>query len=142
MMIRELELTDYAKGYCETLSSLSKCELSKDEFERLWYRLIHFHGTWRRIFVVEIENRIVGCATLLLERKFSHNGGAAAHVEDVAVHRDFQKQGIGKHLVRHLIMVAKENECYKVILETAPHNIDFYKKLGFRENGIAMRIDL
>jgi hypothetical protein len=37
---------------------------------------------------------------------------------------------------------AKENTCYKVILDCSKSNVEFYKKIGFKEHEVSMRIDL
>ena len=142
MIIRELDLHDHAKGFCETLNNLSACALDKKDFECLWYKMVHFQTGWRHIYVAEIDNRIVGTATLFIERKFIHNGGLAGRIEDVAVHLDYRKQGIGKALIDFLNNMAKKVGCYKVVLDCASWNVEFYEKSGYKQNGVAMRLDL
>src|SRR4029079_1269714 len=41
-----------------------------------------------------------------------------------------------------LIKIARENECYKVILDCNEKVMEFYEKMGFRKHAIMMRIDI
>ena len=43
-----------------------------------------------------------GNVALLLEKKFIHSGGYIGHIEDVAVHPEFQGHGIGKALIERI----------------------------------------
>jgi glucosamine-phosphate N-acetyltransferase len=95
-----------------------------------------------RGYVACLDGRVVGSASLLVEEKFIHGGGLSSHIEDVAVHRDFQKQGIGAELVRFLVEEARRLGCYKVILNCREENVPFYEKTGFRRHDVGMRIDL
>jgi glucosamine-phosphate N-acetyltransferase len=95
-----------------------------------------------RSYVACIDDRVVGTASLLVEEKFIHGAGLSSHIEDVAVHRDFQKQGIGAALVGYLLQEARRLGCYKVILNCREGNVPFYEKMGFRRHDVGMRLDL
>jgi len=95
-----------------------------------------------RGYVAIVDGRVVGSASLLVEEKFIHDGGLSSHIEDVAVHKDFQKQGIGAELVRFLVQEARRLGCYKVILNCREGNVPFYEKTGFHRHDVGMRIDL
>lgn len=85
---------------------------------------------------------VIGTASLLCERKFLHKGGLAGHIEDVAVHPDHQKKGVGKSLVLHLLERARERGCYKVVLDCKPALDTFYERCGFKDAGYQMRYDV
>src|SRR5262249_10707829 len=93
-------------------------------------------------YVALIEGRVVGTATLIVEQKFIHKGGVVGHVEDVATHPEFQNQGIGAALLRHLIAEANRFGCYKMVLQCKPELMRFYEKHGFSEWTKNMRLDL
>ena len=42
------------------------------------------------IAVAEVDGKIVGSTTLLIEQKFIHDGGLVGHIEDVVVDKKFQ----------------------------------------------------
>ncbi len=94
------------------------------------------------IFVYVLDNQIVGCATLLVEKKIIHQGGQVGHIEDVTVDNAHRKQGIGQKLIDHCVQLAQEKGCYKVILDCDEKNVEFYEKCGFKSHGICMRLDI
>jgi glucosamine-phosphate N-acetyltransferase len=97
---------------------------------------------YSNIYVAYTNNKIVGTITLLVEPKIIHNAGKVGHIEDVVVHTKYRKRGIGKLLIDHVKTVAKEKECYKIILDCDEHNIGFYEKSGFKTKGVCMRFDI
>ena len=68
-------------------------------------------------------------------------GGLVGHIEDVAVHRDYQQQGLGSALVRHATEEARQRGCYKVILNCYERLVPFYCRLGYRPHDTGLRID-
>jgi len=131
--------SDLTNGFLEVLSALSEVNLSPTEAgEVLRERL----RTGIQTFVALAGNRVVGTASLLMEKKFIHGGSYVGHIEDVAVHPNYQGLGIGKALIRRIQQEARKVGCYKVILNCKEHNVAFYEHLGFRRNEIEMRFDL
>ncbi|VUD58569.1 hypothetical protein TDB9533_02455 [Thalassocella blandensis] len=56
----------------------------------------------------------------------------ACYLSDLAVHRDFQDQGVGKSLM-DMTQAQLKNTC-KLILLAAPDANDYYPKMGFEQN--------
>jgi glucosamine-phosphate N-acetyltransferase len=79
---------------------------------------------------------------MIIENKFIHNGGKVAHIEDVAILHQFQRQGIGKILIDYLVEVAYNQACYKLILHCSDEVKPFYEKLGFRHVNNGMRYNI
>ncbi len=138
--IKELEEKDLWNGFLKSLDSLkqtSNIEKSKAKeiFEKININPDHI------IAVAEIDGKIIGSATLLIEPKFIHNGGLVGHIEDVVVHKGFQGQKIGEKIMRYLIEIAKKRGCYKTILDCTEEIKPFYEKLGFRQVANELRLD-
>jgi len=93
------------------------------------------------IFVYEIESKVVGMATILIEQKFIHAGSRIGHIEDVVVTKNFRGLGIGKKLIEKCLEIARERDCYKVILDCDDKNVKFYEKIGFIKFGNSMKIN-
>lgn len=94
-------------------------------------------------FVIKLDGRTIGTASLLRELKlFGDEKPYIAHIEDVAIHRDFRGFGYGRQLIEYMVEWARENLCYKVILTCSNYNLKFYKKCKFRHTSNTMRIDL
>jgi glucosamine-phosphate N-acetyltransferase len=138
ILIRELEIGDFDKGFLETLDHMSKTDLSIEEAIVVW-RVRCMAGV--RTLVAEIEGRVVGTASLILEQKYIHKGGMIGHIEDVAVHPGYNGKGVGSELVRHLTKLATDLRCYKVILSCFDDLVPFYSRLGFRKYDNGMRYD-
>ena len=85
------------------------------------------------VYVMIEDDRIVATAALMLEYKLRYEQ-AKAHIEDVAVHKDYRGRGYGKKMVEHCIDVAKKKECYKIVLSCKDHLVDFYGGLGFEKD--------
>jgi glucosamine-phosphate N-acetyltransferase len=144
-ILRELQPNDLSNGFFETLSNLSEVEsISKEKnlAEKI-YNIIKYNKNYIIIIAEDNKNhQVIGTATLLIEQKFIHNGGKAGHVEDVVTRKGYENKGIGKEIMRELIKIAKENGCYKIILDCDEKVISFYEKIGFRKHSIMMRINL
>lgn len=139
MEIRILLPQDITNGFLETMATLSPVHLSPEEALTVyWTRGNHIHT-----YVALDGERVAGTATLLMNRKFIHHGGTAAHVEDVAVHPEYQGKGIGRMLVERLIQEAKSRNCYKIVLDCSESVKPFYDKLGFKQwaTGMSIRLD-
>lgn len=84
------------------------------------------------IFVYLKNNIPVGMITLLIEQKLIHHGKCVAHIEDLVVDKNYNRQGIAKELLQHVINIAKNNNCYKIILDCKKDLISFYEKFDFK----------
>jgi glucosamine-phosphate N-acetyltransferase len=138
--IRKLQKEDLEKGFLQTLDSLRQASnLDKKTAERIFDK-INSNPDYI-IAVAVIEGKVVGSTTLLIETKFIHNGGKVGHIEDVVVDKKHQGKGIGEKIVKYLLRYAKEQGCYKTILDCADNVKPFYEKLGFKHNANALRFD-
>jgi len=139
IVVREMYGFDLSQDFLDTLSSLAEVNLTLERAKEVFRERLR-NGI--RTYVARIDDRIVGTASLYIEEKFIHEGGCSGHIEDVAVHRDFQGQGVGAALVRNLVEVARAAGCYKLILNCRERTTTFYERLGFRQHDTGMRMDL
>ena len=85
--IRELKRDDYARGIFETLESLTDVgEITRKNWDEFMDYLNS--NPYHNIYVVVVDEKIVGAITCLIEPKIIHNCGFVAHIEDVVVHKD------------------------------------------------------
>ncbi len=138
--IREIEKSDLEKGFLESLDSLRKASdldpgRAKEIFENIKSNPNH------KIFVAIVDEKVVGSTTLFIEPKFIHQGGLVGHIEDVVVSKEFQGKGIGEKLIEASLDFAKNNGCYKTILDCSEDIKPFYEKIGFKKHSNAMRFD-
>lgn len=129
MNIRLLKKEDYFDSILEILNQLSNVNLETtfEEFSN-WIEMLPSN---HYIFVVLVNDKVAGLATLLLEHKIIHTFGKVGHIEDVVISKEHRGKGIGKFLIKHLLHVAeKDFNVYKVILNCSESNIPFYENCG------------
>ena len=136
--IRDIIESDIDIGFLESLDSLRNAsDLDKKTAKDILKKIIE--NPDHIIHVAEIDGKIVGSTTLLIEQKFIHNGGKVGHIEDVVVSKEFEGRGIGIKLVTSLLEVAKTKNCYKTILDCKNELIPFYERIGFKQESNQMR---
>ena len=142
--IREIQVSDLRRGFFDTLSNLAPIGNIINEDERAEKILAEINSyQFYTIFVaVKEDGEIIGSITILVEQKFIHDGGKVGHIEDVVTRKGYEGIGVGKALVFKALNFAKQNKCYKVVLDCSRSNIGFYEKIGFREHEVSMRMDL
>ncbi|MDH3779556.1 MAG: GNAT family N-acetyltransferase [Nitrosopumilus sp.] len=139
-IIRELKKEDLWNGFLKSLDSLKLAsDIDKTKAEEVFEK-INSNPDYI-IAVAEIEGKIVGSTTLLIESKFIHQGGLVGHIEDVSVDKDFQGKKIGEKIMKYLLEVSKNRGCYKTILNCTDDVKRFYEKLGFKQVASELRID-
>ena len=80
------------------------------------------------------NNAIVGILSLVFIRKLS---GIMVRIEDVVVHNNARKRGIGKQLMLHAIEIAKSKGVQDIGLTCHPARVaanNLYTSLGFQKH--------
>jgi glucosamine-phosphate N-acetyltransferase len=138
--IRKLRIEDLQNGFLTSLDSLRKAsDIDKSKAEEI-FKKIDSNPDYI-IAVAELDGKIVGSTTLLIEQKFIHQGGLVGHIEDVVVNKNFQGQKIGQKIMKYLLEIAKKQGCYKTILDCTDDVRPFYEKLGFKQVASELRFD-
>ena len=137
-IIRNLKRSDLNDGFLNTLNSLRPTidydhNVANMVFDDIASNPQHV------IFVAEIDEKIVGSVTIIIEPKFIHYGSLAAHVEDVTVASTHQTQGIGEKLMHKALSYAEELNCYRTTTNIIKPLVPFYERLGFYIDSVNMR---
>jgi len=139
-IIRELRKDDLWNGFLTTLDSLRQAsDIDRNKAEEVFEKINS--NPDHIIVVAELDGKIVGTTTLLIEPKFIHGGGLVGHIEDVVVDKNFQGQRIGEKIMKYLFEFAKNRGCYKTILDCTDDVKPFYEKLGFKHIANELRFD-
>ncbi len=138
--IRLVRADDGANGLWEVYAQLTAAPALAPE--RLAELIAELNADPYREIVVAVrtDGRVIGTASLVLERKLVRGGALCGHVEDVVVAEAARGLGLGKRLVRHLVDVARERGCYKVILDCEEDNVKFYERCGFARKEVQMAL--
>lgn len=139
IQIRDLDLEDLSKpDFALALAALSPVGIDLKRSHDVYYARQH---AGIRTLVAVSEGVVLGTASIIIEQKFIRAGGKVGHIEDVAVKETHQHIGLGRMLVEALLKVAKDSECYKVILDCDSDVVAFYEKFGFKKYEHCMRLD-
>lgn len=109
--------------------------LPSGSYERLYSRWIERsvnHVIATEVFCYMVNNMPRGLVTL--DRK---NGVGTIGL--VAIHEDFQYQGIGAAMMRHVIRFAQKHDCGKLSVTTQLENVSackLYEKVGFQVESV------
>lgn len=71
-----------------------------------------------KLYVVELDGRIVGSYAFLKMHNLGHLGAPSAIVEDVVVDPGIQGKGIGRAMMSHAVDEARALGCYKLMLSS------------------------
>lgn len=139
MEYRLLQLDDYYRGFLQLLEQLTIVDadnITFDDFKN------HYKKVQSIIYVIyDKENDlIIGTGSVFIEYKYIHKLGSVGHIEDVVINENYRKKGFGKKLISILLLTAKQNGCYKVILDCDSKNTTYYENIGFLNKGNYMAL--
>jgi len=99
----------------------------------------------KSILVAENDDvNVVGMMSLIFLPRLNQNG-PELYIPEIIVTEKYQKKGIGTQLMEACIILAKENQCYKIRLESGNLRKEahqFYKNLGFESNSLSFTLDI
>ena len=98
-----------------------------------------------RIFVGVYGRIVVGTYELMIMDNMAKRGRRSGIVEDVAVHPEYQGQGIGRAMMQHALAECRKASCYKLSLSSNLKRTDahrFYDSLGFTRHGYSFEMEL
>jgi glucosamine-phosphate N-acetyltransferase len=132
---RPLTTNDYT-SFLALISQFRPTTFTKEQFCEALARI----SLSSEIYVIEQDGSLVATATVMYETKYIFNICTLAHVEDVCVAETERGKGLGKELMRHIVAIAKSKGCYKVTLDCADSNVDFYTTCNFEKRGHQMTV--
>jgi len=133
------QIEEIIESYIILLSQLTETPmLSKDEFMKNLLEIKNMGYIYVCYKNVENKISIIGSGTIIFEPKIIRSGKYVGHIEDIVVDNNFRSMGISKKIIDKLVLLAKEQNCYKIILDCKTNLCDFYEKNGFEKHGVQM----
>lgn len=124
--------------YLNLLSNLSETpNISNETFFNNLNKILQ-NG---KIIIALHKNKIIGTGTLFIQSKLSHSGKNIGQIEDVVVDNNYRSLGIGKNIIKNLIIESKNFNCYKIILSCNDELQKYYEKLGFKKTALLMQLE-
>ena len=117
--------------------------LPLDEARALYARFFDYPDY--KIYLAEIDGRVIGSFALLVMFNLGHRGAPSAIIEDIVIDPDLQGRGFGRDMMISAMDMARAKGCYKLVLSsnakrTRAHA--FYDNLGFQRHGISFHVVL
>lgn len=81
---------------------------------------------------------IVASGTIIIEPKIIRNGRNVGHIEDIVVDNHMRGNGVSQAILNILKNIAREKNCYKIILDCDNDVKNVYIKNGFQIKGLQM----
>jgi glucosamine-phosphate N-acetyltransferase len=81
---------------------------------------------------------IIASGTIIIEPKIIRGGKNVGHIEDIVVSKEMRGKGISQKILDMLKIIARERNCYKVILDCDDKVKNIYINNGFNIKGIQM----
>jgi glucosamine-phosphate N-acetyltransferase len=132
MKVRPLKDGDYNRGFLQILSQLTGVgEVSQSQFLNRFAEMRAKGDYYITVIEDTRYNKIIGSATLVVERKFIHGCGLRAQLEDVVVNDTYRGKQLGKLIVVTVTLLAEVLGCYKMSLNCKDHLLKFYSSMGY-----------
>jgi GNAT superfamily N-acetyltransferase len=87
-----------------------------------------------KYFIAKDNGKIIASCYICIIPNLTRNGKSIGFIENVITDNDYRKKGIGKNIMENAIKYAKDQNCYKIILQSGNKRTDahsFYESLGF-----------
>ena len=108
-------------------------DFTAEDAREIWRQEIEGNKKIKYFGAVENGKVISTCYCLIIPN-LTRLGSSIAFVENVVTDKEYRGQGLGRKVMEMAIEFARENNCYKVILQSASFRKEahqFYKNLGF-----------
>lgn len=102
---------------------------SDEKWHEILTRSKYLYSLWS-------QDKLVGFGRILED-------GTMAMFYDIAVHPDYQGQGLGTRIMRHLLSKVADKGYASIGLfawDKNPKNIEFYEQLGFKQVNFGMKL--
>jgi glucosamine-phosphate N-acetyltransferase len=152
--IKFIDLNELINNYSDNvdiikdkhLTLLSELSVVSELDTNLYLEHIKKISSMGTIIVCYIDNPfsekfdIIASGTIIIEPKLIRGGKSVGHIEDIVVKSTHRGKHISSDILNMLKNIARENNCYKVILDCNEEVKKVYNRSGFEENGIQMGI--
>ena len=87
-----------------------------------------------KYFVAKEKGVIIAACYICIIHNLTWGGKSIGYIENVITDTEYRRKGIGRIIIKNAIEYAKEQNCYKVLLQSGNKRTEaheFYKSIGF-----------
>lgn len=99
----------------------------------------YFSDSDKSVLVAEQEKSVVGIVSIVYLQRLNR-AKFEMYIPELIVTEKLRNSGIGKKLIQHCIVLAKEKNCYRIRLESGNKRKEshkFYKSIGFEQSALS-----
>ncbi|MGZ4902070.1 MAG: N-acetyltransferase family protein [Halobacteriota archaeon] len=126
----------YAQLFADTDQAVEDTHVIAPAHRSAFSEIDRDHNT--SLLVAESSGRVLGTLSITIVPNLSHGGRCWAIIENVVVDERVRRANVGASLMHHAIALAREKDCFRIILSSSVHRKDshrFYENLGFEAYG-------
>jgi GNAT superfamily N-acetyltransferase len=97
------------------------------------------------ILLAELDGKVAATATVIVVPNLGHHGKPWAVINNVVTDAACRGLGIGKALIAECGKIAKEKDCYKIVLSSnlvRKEAHEFYRRLGWTQSHIGFSLEI
>lgn len=132
---------DYVIGKKEDLSAILELYKQLSDSNDFSFTINEANKVWDIIennnvkyFLAKDNKKLTGSCYICIIPNLTFNGRSIGFIENVIIDENYRGKGIGKKLMEMAVEYAKENNCYKVVLQSGIKRQEahkFYENIGF-----------
>ena len=87
-----------------------------------------------KYFIAKEKGKIIASCYICIIPNLTRGGKSIGFIENVITDIEYRGKGIGKNIIKNAIKYAKEQNCYKILLQSGNKRTDahgFYESIGF-----------
>jgi GNAT superfamily N-acetyltransferase len=113
------------------LNSLNEITVNESTAKNIWNKIKKYNIKY---YIAKDNGKIIGSCYICIIPNLTRGGKSIGFIENVITDKEYRNRGIGKRIIGMAVEYAKEQNCYKVILQsgnkrTGAHK--FYESIGF-----------
>jgi GNAT superfamily N-acetyltransferase len=104
----------------------------------------YFSDSQKMILLAKQGFKPVGLVSVVFLRRLNRVK-LEMYIPELIVTKDLRNSGIGKKLIQHCMILAKEKDCYRIRLESGNQRNEshkFYKNLGFEQSALSFTMNI
>lgn len=105
-----------------------------EDINKVWDKI---EKTNIKYFIAKYDGKIIASCYICIIPNLTYNGKSIGYIENVITDEEHRKKGIGRKIMKMAIDYAKEENCYKVVLQSGINRVNahqFYESIGFNGN--------
>ncbi|GHV70983.1 acetyltransferase [Spirochaetia bacterium] len=113
------------------LNPLNEIIINEIAAKNIWKEIEKYNIKY---YAAKENGKIIGSCYICIIPNLTRGGKSIGFIENVITDKEYRRKGIGKNIIKKAIEYAKEQNCYKVLLQSGNKRTEahkFYESIGF-----------